>query len=685
MQKPSANSADDDFTFVCYAHVNSQAVYEDIEWLQDQGLNVWYDEGITAGSQWREELGEAIEQCSAFLIFLSEASLGSPHCMKELNFALEAHRPIYVVYLEPVNLSPGLKLSLNDRQALQRSQPNYQNKLLQGLTATLDTRAAITKTSSSSKQSNWSPWLIAAGVMLLVVIAWQFGQQRTPTPDRAAVAADSAGRDSNLKYAIAVLPLEEVGPQAADLYLGGGIAEELMNALHTLEEISVANRTDSFRAARSGQSTREIAGLLGVQMVLQGSVRQSSDTIRVSISLVDAATGRETWGASYDRPADDIFEIQTSIATDVANALGAELGLAAPADLVKFGTDNAEAYRLGMRGLQLRVNVGNPALLEEAVNSLQQAISLDPYYFELYAPLTTVMGALYLHNQDETLLDKSEELVAQARDLGASETQVRDLEQVVALRNHDLFEYERLQHARFSEDIEQEWNPVRGFIGPRYDHALILALAGHYQDSAAYLKSLEPVTDNDLQRQSLSRMLLDLKISNGDYDRAITELGDCSGEVSVIFGVIGCQLRIFRAKLAKRDMEGAAATLALIENAPLRFYLALVLNADTAGLNEIIEGSDPDNWMQYYRILLDAQRYDEAFAYWRDRFPIGAMYFLWDTLLLRTRETPLIAGMPGYQALITHYGITSAWRKQVCEGVHELESVTGIKAACKLD
>ena len=90
MDQPlAAYEGDEPYVFVCYSHEDSSTVYPEISWLQIQGVNVWYDEGISAGRVWRAEIAQAIEACSLVLYYISDASLNSAHCNREINFALD--------------------------------------------------------------------------------------------------------------------------------------------------------------------------------------------------------------------------------------------------------------------------------------------------------------------------------------------------------------------------------------------------------------------------------------------------------------------------------------------------------------------------------------------------------------------------------------------------------------------
>ena len=135
MDKPfPAYSGDEPYIFVCYAHDDSALVYPEIAWLDEQGTNIWYDEGISAGKNWRTAIGESLLAASRILVYVSAASLKSDHCNREINLALDEAKEIVPVYLEETELTADLKVGLSRVQALHRNQGlRYQQLLLNTL------------------------------------------------------------------------------------------------------------------------------------------------------------------------------------------------------------------------------------------------------------------------------------------------------------------------------------------------------------------------------------------------------------------------------------------------------------------------------------------------------------------------------------------------------------------------
>ncbi|HEY3415599.1 MAG TPA: TIR domain-containing protein, partial [Armatimonadota bacterium] len=146
LQHPfSACTREQPYIFVSYAHADSEAVFADLATLHADGLPLWYDEGIEAGSSWSEAVAGALAEAAGVLVFLSEAAVRSPHVRNEITFALDRRKPLLVIYLEDVTLPPGLALRLGDIQALVKWRlpvEQYQRKLLPQLQRILGQSAA---------------------------------------------------------------------------------------------------------------------------------------------------------------------------------------------------------------------------------------------------------------------------------------------------------------------------------------------------------------------------------------------------------------------------------------------------------------------------------------------------------------------------------------------------------------
>ena len=133
MDRPfPAYKGNEPYIFVSYSHNDAAVVFQELIWMSDLGFNIWYDEGIEAGSEWREEIANAITNTCLFLYFVSHDSARSENCRKEVNLADRKHIPILAIHLETTDLPGSLDLTLSDRQAVFRYEipkQEYQQKL----------------------------------------------------------------------------------------------------------------------------------------------------------------------------------------------------------------------------------------------------------------------------------------------------------------------------------------------------------------------------------------------------------------------------------------------------------------------------------------------------------------------------------------------------------------------------
>lgn len=143
--------------FVSYSHNSTPSVVEDADWLSSQGQQAWYDRGIHGGSDWQNEIATAIQEADAFICYLSQGFLESNHCLNELSFAVGCEKRVVPIYEEPIELPPGLQLSLGRTQALhkyQLSSAEFRAKLLLALDATEP--VAASESSDLSSLAEWS-------------------------------------------------------------------------------------------------------------------------------------------------------------------------------------------------------------------------------------------------------------------------------------------------------------------------------------------------------------------------------------------------------------------------------------------------------------------------------------------------------------------------------------------------
>ena len=297
-----AYDGDEPYVFVSYSHEDDALVYPEIRWLQDQGFNIWYDEGISPGSTWRQELAESLKNSDLFLLFVTPASATSDNCLKEVNYALDEGRGILPIHLESTELPEGLKLSLSDRQAILKHElpdGEYREKVLSGVGGHIQRGQSFAPALPTIIPSNSTkPILIGAGLIAVAILTVGILNYLGPSEDASvpsgipqesqtpATASETAVEETP---SIAVLPFEDMSAEQDQAYLGRGIAEELINGLTKLDGLRVASRTSSFYYAKQDIPITTIAENLKVRHILEAPKRKQ---VRCLVRSVDDTAAR---------------------------------------------------------------------------------------------------------------------------------------------------------------------------------------------------------------------------------------------------------------------------------------------------------------------------------------------------------------------------------------------------------
>ena len=239
-------------------------------------------------------------------------------------------------------------------------------------------------------------------VALIVGLAY-FGWTRLTDdadPDSTAIATDSETRSADhasdhispTGTSIAVLPFVNMSPDKDQEYFSDGISEELLNVLAGIPGLRVASRTSAFAFKEQNRNIREIAAILDVSHILEGSVRKAGNRVRITAQLIDTANDTHLWSDTYDRELDDIFAIQDEISNAIVESLRDALGVQAPV-AVAATTMNMDAYDLLLqaRGLGAVLSVENRY---RQLALLEQAVEVDPDFAHGWAELAWLLAVI---------------------------------------------------------------------------------------------------------------------------------------------------------------------------------------------------------------------------------------------------------------------------------------------------
>jgi TolB-like protein/DNA-binding winged helix-turn-helix (wHTH) protein len=218
--------------------------------------------------------------------------------------------------------------------------------------------------------------LAAALVIVLLIGSWVFLGSRGPASESHVPASEAS---------IAVLPFVNMSSDAENGYFADGLTEELTQKLAGIRGLKVAGRTSAFVFKDHPESTAAMAKALGVNHLLEGSVRRSGTRIRITAQLLDARNGYHIWSQTFDRNDTDIFRIQEDIAIAVASAMQIRLASGEAARLRHHGTQDSEAYRLYVVGMAYLRGITVARDLERAKTLFESALTRDPKFAEAHA------------------------------------------------------------------------------------------------------------------------------------------------------------------------------------------------------------------------------------------------------------------------------------------------------------
>jgi TolB-like protein/Flp pilus assembly protein TadD len=250
-------------------------------------------------------------------------------------------------------------------------------------------------------------WLVAgmAGIVAAGILGYSLWSRFIAAP--AETASGPALSVATDRKPIVVLPFENLGPPGNE-YFAAGITEEITSHLARIPALRVISGRSAAQVAEGGETIGQIGEGLGVDYVLEGTVRwagtvEGSSRVRISPKLIRVADDAHIWTRDYEAVLDDIFRVQMDVANDVSRALDVALSDAEGEDLTTRPTDNLDAYQAYLRGRQLH---GLPHFTmgswTRGLESFQLAVDLDPGFAAAWAALAAGHARLYFYRVDQS-------------------------------------------------------------------------------------------------------------------------------------------------------------------------------------------------------------------------------------------------------------------------------------------
>jgi len=287
---------------------------------------------------------------------------------------------------------------------------------------------------------------------------------------------------------LAVLPLENLSADAEQEFFADGMTEELITHLGRLQpkRLGVIARTSAMRYKKTAKSIEEIGRELGVEYVVEGSVRRAGDRLRITTQLIQVSDQSHLWAETYDRRMADVFELQDEVAAAVAKAL--EVELVTPAMTLAAVTPapsqpdprSSEAYDAYLKG-RFHWNKRTPESLRLAIHWFERAIEIDPLFGRAYAGLADVYNVqvTYMQAPAEEAFPKGERAARRAAELAPDLAEVHA--SLASILTHQLRPDEAKREYNRALEIDPNyvpalyWGAIEAAAGGRVAEGLALA------------------------------------------------------------------------------------------------------------------------------------------------------------------------------------------------------------------
>jgi TolB-like protein/Flp pilus assembly protein TadD len=405
--------------FISYASQDAEAAGRICEALRAAGIEVWFDQSeLRGGDAWDQSIRKQIRTCALFVPIISKHTHERAEGYFRLEWKLAVDRSHLITshkaFLLPVVIDetseeeehvpdkfrevqwtrlPG---GVTPAAFVERVRRLLSGELSQEPTRTTSVAARVPAAPTIAKPvfAFWqSKAALLATIAALVVALSYFAANRLVLSKRAGVGAAPAPVVQSAPataftpppHSLAVLPFVNMSGDPSQEYFSDGLTEELLNSLTRINELHVAARTSSFSFKGKDADINTIARKLNVGAVLEGSVRRSTHTVRITAQLVDAVTGFHVWSQTYDRALGDVLALQTEIATSVANALKVTLLDDTSRKIELGGTEIPAAFDAYLRGKKIGRTAISDADVQAALAAYTEAIHLDPHFAMAFA------------------------------------------------------------------------------------------------------------------------------------------------------------------------------------------------------------------------------------------------------------------------------------------------------------
>jgi TolB-like protein/Tfp pilus assembly protein PilF len=395
--------------FLSYASHDAEAAQKICQALRAAGIEVFFDQSeLRGGDVWDQKIRREIHDCALFIPIVSRHTQERLEGYFRREWKLAIDRTHDMAEQKPF-LVPVVIDGTRDQDAFVpdafravqwtrlpggETSPIFVERIKRLLSPELSPLGAVSGATAAIGDPVRGPRrsvlvllaIVAVAVAVAVVAALayfpanKFWIAKHATPETAAPAGAAPAAFDPPPHSVAVLPFVNLSGDKEQEYFSDGLTEEMLNSLSEINELQVAARTSSFYFKGKDVDLGTVAHKLNVGAVLEGSVRRSEHTVRITAQLVNAVTGFHLWSKTYDRDLGDVLKLQTEIATAVASALKVTLLGDVAAKVELGGTRNPAAFDAYLRGAKAVSSVRDTKDLPAAIAVYTEAIRLDPHY-----------------------------------------------------------------------------------------------------------------------------------------------------------------------------------------------------------------------------------------------------------------------------------------------------------------
>jgi TolB-like protein/DNA-binding winged helix-turn-helix (wHTH) protein len=486
---------------------------------------------------------------------------------------------------------------------------------------------------------------IAACTALVLACGYFLWGRTFPTITEKARTQNNASM-AGAAQAIAVLPFADMSPNKDQEYFADGLSEELSDHLSRLTGLRVIGRSSAFSFKGKNQNLPTIGKILGVNHILEGSVRKDGERLRITAQLVDS-NGTRVWFETYDQALGDVFTIQDEVANSVAAALSVTLATGR-IEVARGGTRNVEAYDAYLAGKAFMIPKKHEGI-RRGVRELERAVTLDPQFALAWSELALSYMTMPIPERNSAAWNaRALEASARALEIAPDLPSVLSAAAMISTQRKDWAEAERqLKKAReLATGTENVWKRS----------GLFLLDVGRPREATEYFRRAaltEPLISD------FRTLVAEAYEASGDLDQAAAEL---ARSASLVGDRKFVEIHMLTQAIAHHDLER-------IDEVVSRWHDAVSV-AMRAHL-----GEPPAALAQVRRFAQEAdyQTAPEqiALAHWAAYFgdpelslrllrkvstDAGLAWWLWRPMLKETRR------LPGFKDVVRDLGLVAYWR-----------------------